>query len=64
MSVTLNRLNSGHWVIGKDGLPENRKANPKCKICRGHGIVEDSDLSMYCSVLVDCACTKKKGKKR
>lgn len=58
MSRTAELVASGHWSIGKDGHPENPKANPKCKPCNGHGVVEDSEASWFCSVLIDCACTK------
>lgn len=47
------------WVVGKDGMgPENPKADPTCKKCSGHGILDDGDG--YGCVFVDCDCTKEK----
>lgn len=49
-----------HWVMGKDGSPENPKADPKCETCKGHGVVEDGEFH-YFSVLIDCPkCIPKK----
>ncbi len=40
------------WVLGKDGSPENPKADKNCKKCRGHGIVDDGDN--YGACLINC----------
>lgn len=54
------------WVRGADCYPENPKADPSCRKCNGHGILDDGDLAF---MPVNCdVCWKRvnalKGQKR
>jgi hypothetical protein len=46
--------------MGRDGLPKNITADPKCTLCNGHGVLEDSEASMFCFVPCDCCCVMEK----
>jgi len=52
-SVAAMCVASGRWSLGADGMPVNKKADPRCTMCRGHGVVEDGQFH-YASVLIDC----------
>jgi len=45
--------------IDHDGLPSNKKADPDCQICGGHGIVDETPSGFWLMpILADCKCTK------
>lgn len=47
-------------ISGVDGLPENITADPNCSRCNGHGVLENSEASLYCFVPTDCSCVRVK----
>lgn len=31
------------WTMASDGMPENKDADPNCKVCKGHGVVDTGE---------------------
>lgn len=42
------------WLSSVDGLPEDPRANPRCIVCRGHGVVDVGTILCELNSCPDC----------